>query len=199
MTQLVNPMIFYWIEFFEKLGLFLGCVSFITIIISMFIIYRKLDDEDYDKNKYVEEFLCNFKEENRPKKPEEIGLLTKEYYQRRVNMIRSTSDVYDEIPEKIKLLENEYSNKLKEFYSSVTKQEEILRKEFIVKVKKEIKKPLIAITISLLLFTTTVFIPSRDTMYKMLVASYVTSENYEFAKDELTDLVDYIVGKFKGE
>jgi len=37
------------------------------------------------------------------------------------------------------------------------------------------------------------FIPSKDTCYKMLVASQVTTENIENAKETVKDVVDYII------
>lgn len=39
------------------------------------------------------------------------------------------------------------------------------------------------------------FIPSKETCYKMIVASYVTPANIESAKGEATDLIDYIIEK----
>lgn len=56
-----------------------------------------------------------------------------------------------------------------------------------------------AILSLILLFGIPVFIPSQDTMVKMIVASQVTSENYEFAKDEITELIDYIVDKIENK
>ncbi len=38
-------------------------------------------------------------------------------------------------------------------------------------------------------------IPSKETCYKMVVASYVTPANIESVKGEATDLVDYIIEK----
>lgn len=37
------------------------------------------------------------------------------------------------------------------------------------------------------------FIPSKDTCYKMLIASQVTTENIENAKETVKDVVDYII------
>ena len=37
------------------------------------------------------------------------------------------------------------------------------------------------------------FLPSKDTCYKMLIASQVTTENIENAKETVKDVVDYII------
>lgn len=50
--------------------------------------------------------------------------------------------------------------------------------------------------IMLVLFS---LIPSQETMYKMLVANYVTYENVETATDAIKDSVDYIFEKMDGE
>ncbi len=42
-------------------------------------------------------------------------------------------------------------------------------------------------------------IPSEDTMYKMLVAKYVTYENIDKATDTIKDGVDYIFDKLDGD
>lgn len=39
-------------------------------------------------------------------------------------------------------------------------------------------------------------IPSKETMYTMLVSSYVTTDNIETATDVIKDSVDYIFEKF---
>ena len=44
-----------------------------------------------------------------------------------------------------------------------------------------------------------IFIPNEKTMYKMLIASYVTEDSYDYAKEEMTELIDYIADKFNGE
>lgn len=41
-----------------------------------------------------------------------------------------------------------------------------------------------------------VAIPSKDAMYKMMIAHYVTYENVEIATDVIQDSVDYIAEKF---
>lgn len=37
------------------------------------------------------------------------------------------------------------------------------------------------------------FLPSKDTCYKMLIASQVTTENIENAKETVKDVADYII------
>ena len=37
------------------------------------------------------------------------------------------------------------------------------------------------------------FVPSKDTCYKMLIASQVTTENIENAKETVKDVADYII------
>lgn len=41
-----------------------------------------------------------------------------------------------------------------------------------------------------------VVIPSKEAMYKMMIANYVTYENVEIATDVIQDSVDYIAEKF---
>lgn len=42
-------------------------------------------------------------------------------------------------------------------------------------------------------------IPTQETMYTMLVSSYVTTDNIEMATDVIKDSVDYIFEKINGE
>ena len=61
------------------------------------------------------------------------------------------------------------------------------------------KKPFrISVIIAIIFTTLTVVLPDKTTMYKMLVASYVTEENYNIAKSEIVDLIDYISEKIGG-
>lgn len=55
---------------------------------------------------------------------------------------------------------------------------------------KSYKKGIIAWVVSVLAL---VAIPSKDTMYAMLVAQNVTYENVELAGNVVTDVVDYII------
>lgn len=58
------------------------------------------------------------------------------------------------------------------------------------------KRTGITLVISILGLT---FIPTRETMYQMLVANYITDENIETATDAIKDSVDYIFEKLDGE
>ena len=42
-----------------------------------------------------------------------------------------------------------------------------------------------------------VFVPSKDTIYKMMIASQVTTENIDTAKETIQDVADYIVDAVK--
>ena len=70
-----------------------------------------------------------------------------------------------------------------------------LEEDDILTVKKVIKLSVIPIVISSVMY---VAIPSKDTMYKMLVAKYVTYENIDKATDTIKDGVDYIFEKLDG-
>lgn len=61
---------------------------------------------------------------------------------------------------------------------------------------KTLKKILIVLCISTGVFTVT---PSEKTMYKMLVAQYVTYENVDKATETIKDGVDYIFKKLGKE
>lgn len=54
---------------------------------------------------------------------------------------------------------------------------------------------------ALIVFITTsigiVTVPSKDTCYKMLISSFVTTENVEIAKEQIRDIVDYIQEEIK--
>ena len=56
---------------------------------------------------------------------------------------------------------------------------------------KKWKVPLI-LTIAFL-----VFMPSTDTIYKMMIASQVTTENIDTAKETIQDVADYIIDAVK--
>lgn len=72
--------------------------------------------------------------------------------------------------------------------------EEII--EFKKKQKSNIKKVIIATIVCVLGI---VAIPSEKTMYKMLVAKYVTYENIDKATESIKDGVDYIFEKLDKE
>ena len=42
-----------------------------------------------------------------------------------------------------------------------------------------------------------VFMPSEDTIYKMMIASQVTTENIDTAKETIQDVADYIIDAVK--
>lgn len=61
---------------------------------------------------------------------------------------------------------------------------------------KWLKRTAIILVISILGLT---FIPTKETMYQMLVANYVTDKNIETATDVIKDSVDYIFEKIEAE
>ena len=61
-----------------------------------------------------------------------------------------------------------------------------------VKVIKTIKKKIIVIA---LLITFAIFLPSKETCYKMMVASQITDTNIQKAEYVIKDSVDYIFEK----
>lgn len=60
-----------------------------------------------------------------------------------------------------------------------------------IAILKKFKVPII------LSVTFLVFVPSKDTLYKMLIASQVTTENIDTAKETIQDVADYIVDAVK--
>lgn len=54
-------------------------------------------------------------------------------------------------------------------------------------------------SIGLICLIVNVFVPSKETMYTMLVAQTVTYENVEVATDTIKESVDYIFDKFNEE
>ena len=60
-----------------------------------------------------------------------------------------------------------------------------------IQILKKWRVPLI-LTVAFL-----VFMPSEDTIYKMLIASQVTTENIDTAKETIQDVADYIVDAVK--
>lgn len=60
--------------------------------------------------------------------------------------------------------------------------------------KKKNKRHIIAMCIVL---ATTAIIPSKETMYTMLVSNYVTYDNIEKASNVIKDSVDYIFDKLE--
>ena len=68
--------------------------------------------------------------------------------------------------------------------------------EDFTKIAPKILKKVVSIFIVIVIVGT--FIPSKETMYTMLVAENVTVENLEVATDVIKDSVDYIFDKFDG-
>lgn len=62
--------------------------------------------------------------------------------------------------------------------------------------KKFFKYMVISVVISCIVM---LVIPSKETIYKMVVAKNVTYENVEIASETIKDSVDYIIDKMKGE
>ena len=60
-----------------------------------------------------------------------------------------------------------------------------------IQILKKWRVPLILATVFL------VFMPSTDTIYKMLIASQVTTESIDTAKETIQDVADYIVDAMK--
>ena len=76
------------------------------------------------------------------------------------------------------------------FFSSMDyEQDEEPDEELIVACKKHLKKSVIWLCVSGLLFTV---IPSKDTMYKMIVLENVTTDNIQAIGKTGKDVVDYI-------
>lgn len=69
-------------------------------------------------------------------------------------------------------------------------------RHLIAKLTKILKKVLIVLCIITGVYTVT---PSEETMYKMLVAQYVTYENVDKATETIKDGVDYIFKKLGKE
>lgn len=59
-----------------------------------------------------------------------------------------------------------------------------------------------AFIILIVSFISATFVPSKDTIYKMMVANMVTYENVNFASETIEDAFDHVIDKFnelKGE
>lgn len=39
------------------------------------------------------------------------------------------------------------------------------------------------------------FVPSKETIYKMIIASYVTEDNYKKSKEEIYEIIDHVADK----
>ena len=51
------------------------------------------------------------------------------------------------------------------------------------------------IIVGIILFVLGVLMPSEETCYKMMISSYLTPENIDFTKNEIIELIDYIIDK----
>ena len=78
------------------------------------------------------------------------------------------------------------------FAIEILKYDEAMDELDKVKVIKTFKKKVIVIA---LLITFAIFIPSKDTCYKMMIASQVTDNNIQKAEDTIKNSVDYIFEK----
>lgn len=78
------------------------------------------------------------------------------------------------------------------FAIEILKYDEAMDELDEVKVIKTLKKKVIVIA---LLITFAIFLPSKDTCYKMMVASQITDTNIQKAEDVIKDSVDYIFEK----
>lgn len=74
--------------------------------------------------------------------------------------------------------------------------DEVLDESDEVKVIKTLKKMVI---VGALVITFDMFLPTKETCYKMMVASQVTEENIQKAEDVIKDSVDYIFEKINKE
>ena len=57
------------------------------------------------------------------------------------------------------------------------------------------KSSKIMIIVGIILFVLGILIPSKDACYKMMISSYLTPENIDFTKNEIIELIDYIIDK----
>lgn len=78
------------------------------------------------------------------------------------------------------------------FAIEIIKYDEAMDELDKVKAIKTFKKKVIVIA---LLINFTIFLPSKDTCYKMMVASQITDTNIQKAEDVIEDSVDYIFEK----
>ena len=51
------------------------------------------------------------------------------------------------------------------------------------------------IIVGIILFVLGVLMPSEEACYKMMISSYLTPENIDFTKNEIIELIDYIIDK----
>ena len=86
---------------------------------------------------------------------------------------------------------DEYGDEIEEyFFNKKNKYKEL--PQYLITIKKVFVGTIVTLLISLLLSAT---IPTSKTVTKMLVASVITVENVESAKENTKELVDYICEK----
>lgn len=86
---------------------------------------------------------------------------------------------------------DEYGDEIEEyFFNRKNKDKEL--PQYLIAIKKVFIGTIITLLISLLLSVT---VPTSKTITKMLVASVITVENVESAKEDTKELVDYICEK----
>lgn len=78
------------------------------------------------------------------------------------------------------------------FAIEIIKYDEAMDELDKVKVIKTFKKKVIVIA---LLITFAIFLPSKETCYKMMIASQITDNNIRKAEDTIKESVDYIFEK----
>lgn len=78
------------------------------------------------------------------------------------------------------------------FVIAIVEYDDVMDEVDEVKAIKTIKKKVIVIA---LLITFAIFLPSKETCYKMMIASQITDNNIQNAEDVIKDSVDYIFEK----
>lgn len=55
----------------------------------------------------------------------------------------------------------------------------------------------VAVVVTLIIFALNAFIPSEDACEKMLIASFVTTDNIDATEEKTKEIIDYIFDKFE--
>lgn len=177
MTPIFNPMIFYWIEFISKLGLFITIVSIIGIGISGFLAY--LIYFNSEPNEYSE---------NDDEELQKLKLEKPQLYSKSLTTYNSKGDNYLK-------KDDDYEAKALVWRDTYEKTKIKNKLAYDTEHKKFVKAPLIALVSFIMLWCSTIAIPSESTMYKMIIANNITENNIESVKGEVNDLIDYIIDK----
>jgi len=77
----------------------------------------------------------------------------------------------------------------------IMEAENVVNEKILNTIKKIICKTLVPITV--ICFILTAFIPSKKTIYTMLVVNQITPNNIEILGDSAKDVVDYITDEIK--